>query len=60
MSSELAHILLRIRPLAPRHRLAHLRALMRREGEGSARAAGLAALLRDQLTAAPADENRSI
>jgi hypothetical protein len=60
MSGDLAHIRLRIRPLSPRHRLAHLCALIRREPQGSMRAGGLAALLRDQLSMTAANEDRSI
>jgi hypothetical protein len=60
MSTEPAIILVRLRPLAPRLRLAHLQALIRREPMGSARVRGLAALLRDQLTAAQANENRAV
>ncbi|HKH80083.1 MAG TPA: hypothetical protein VKA03_00440 [Methylovirgula sp.] len=60
MSTEPAIILVRMKPLAPRLRLAHLRALIRCEPVGSARARRLAALLRDQLTAAQANENRAI
>jgi hypothetical protein len=49
----------RIKPLPPRHRLAHLRALIRQQAAGSARRIELAALLRDQLTPPPANENRA-
>ena len=59
MSGDLAHILLRIQPLSPRHRLAHLRALIRHEPKGSLRAEGLAALSRDQLSMTAANENRT-
>ena len=48
----------RIKPLSPRHRLAHLRALIRQHPDGSTRRDGLAALLRDQLPP-PANENRA-
>jgi len=40
--------------------MAHLRALIRREPAGSTRARQLAALLRDQLMAAAANENRAV
>ena len=60
MSTEPSIMLARMKPLAPRLRLAHLRALMRCEPVGSERARRLAALLRDQLAAAPANENRAI
>jgi hypothetical protein len=59
MSTELAILLVRLRSLPPRLRLAHLRALIRCEPAGSARIGRLAALLRDQLTAAQANENRA-
>jgi hypothetical protein len=49
----------RIKPLSPRHRIAHLRALIRHEPHGSIRRDELASLLRDQLTARPANENRA-
>jgi hypothetical protein len=45
--------LARLRPLAGQHRIAHVAALIRREQEGSARAAELIALLR-ALSAASA------
>jgi hypothetical protein len=46
--------------LSPRHRLAHLRALIRREPAGSIRRREFVALLRDQLAATSANENRSL
>ena len=48
----------RIKPLPPRHRLAHLRALIRQQAVGSTRRNELDALLRDQLPP-PANENRA-
>jgi hypothetical protein len=48
----------RIKPLSPRHRRAHLRALIRQQVAGSSRRDELAALLRDQLPP-PANENRA-
>ena len=45
-------ILARLKPLAGKHRIAHLAALLRCEREGSARAAQLTALLRDQSAVA--------
>jgi hypothetical protein len=45
----------RIKLLSPRHRHAHLRALIGQQAVGSVRRSELAALLRDQL---PANENR--
>jgi hypothetical protein len=50
----------RMKLLPPRLRLAHLRALIRREPAGSTRARKLAALLGEQLTAAAANENRAV
>jgi hypothetical protein len=50
----------RMKPLSPRHRIAHLRALIRREPDGSIRRVELAALLRDEVTARPANENRAV
>ena len=49
----------RMKPLSPRHRIAHLRALISRLPEGSIRRDRLVALLRDQITAPPANENRA-
>jgi hypothetical protein len=60
MNAKLAHMRGRMKPLPPRHRLAHLRALIRREPAGSSRARELAALLRNQLRGAPANENRAV
>ena len=51
---------MRIRRLSPRHRLAHLRALIRRAPLGSNRRLTLVALLRDQFAAPPANDNRSL
>jgi hypothetical protein len=50
----------RMKPLSLRHRIAHLRALIRREPDGSIRRVELAALLRDEVTARPANENRAV
>ena len=60
MSTEPSHLPARIRRLSPRHRLAHLAALIRREPAGSPRRDRLVALLRDQSAATPANENRSL
>lgn len=60
MSQTLAHILVRIKLLSPKHRLAHLRALIRHEPKGSLRARALAALLRDQVSVASANEDRTV
>jgi len=48
-------ILARLKPLAGKHRIAHLAALLRCEREGSTRAAQLTALLRDQSAVATRD-----
>jgi hypothetical protein len=48
----------RIKPLSPCHRLAHLRALIRQQPDGSIRRDELAALLLEQLLP-PANENRA-
>ena len=53
-----ATIAARMRPLARRHRIAHLRALIRRELIGSVRGEQPADLLRDQV-AQPAHEGRA-
>jgi hypothetical protein len=47
----------RMKPLPRRHRLAHLRALIRRQPAGSIRGKELAALLHDEMTAPPPYEN---
>jgi len=60
MNAEISHLADRMKRLSPRHRLAHLRALIRREPAGSRRWPKLVALLRDQLAALPANENRAI
>ena len=44
-------VAVRIKPLSPRHRRAHLRALIRQQAAGSPRRNELAALLRAQLIA---------
>jgi hypothetical protein len=49
----------RMKPLSPRHRIAHLRALISQLPDGSIRRDQLAALLRDEMTAPPANENRA-
>jgi hypothetical protein len=49
----------RMRPLPRRHRVAHLRALIRHAPDGSIRHDELATLLRDQWMARPANENRA-
>lgn len=60
MNTEVSGLPARMKRLSLRHRLAHLRALIRRAPAGSARRHELVALLRDQLMARPANENRSL
>lgn len=60
MSAEVSNLVIRMKRLPPRHRRAHLRALVRREPAGSDRRPGLVALLHNQLAATPANENRSL
>jgi hypothetical protein len=52
-------VVARIKRLSRRHRLAHLRALIHQQPDGSIRRDELAALLRDQSMAPPANENRA-
>ena len=49
----------RMKVLPLRLRVAHLEALIRQEGRGSARAEALAVVLRDQLAALADNENRA-
>ncbi|HXB81054.1 MAG TPA: hypothetical protein VNX23_27235 [Bradyrhizobium sp.] len=60
MTRKAANTFERMRVLPLRLRLAHLTALIRREGCGSARAEALAVRLRDQLAALAEDENRAV
>lgn len=60
MSADITVMAARIKRLSPRHRLAHLRALIRREPAGSNRRDGLVALLRDPFATTPANDNRSL
>ena len=55
MSTPVAIILVRMKPLPRRHRIAHLRALLRRQPAGSLRGEQLAALLRAAMTARPSE-----
>ena len=50
---------LRMKLLPPRHRIAHLRALLGREPQDSTRRGELAALLRHEMTPPPAYEDRA-
>jgi hypothetical protein len=58
MSTKAKVMAVRIKRHSPRHRLAHLRALIRREPLGSHRRLTLVAQLRDQFAAA--NDNRSL
>ena len=60
MTTGVKVIAARIRRFSPRHRLAHLRALIRREPAGSSRWFTPVALLRDPFAAPPANDNRSL
>jgi len=59
MSTPVACMTIRMWPLPRRHRVAHLRALIRRDPPHSSRRADLVALLRDQLAARPEPESRT-
>ena len=59
MNTSVAIILMRIKPLPRRHRIAHLRALLRRQPAGSLRRGQLAALLRAEMAARPPGEERA-
>jgi hypothetical protein len=50
----------RMKPLPLRHRLAHLRALIRRQPAGSIRREQLAALLHDEMAAQPCCEESAV
>jgi len=50
---------IRMKPLPYRHRLAHLRALIRLQPVGSVRREQLAALVRDEMTARSTREGRA-
>ena len=60
MSASIATMMTRMKPLPRRHRIAHLRALLRLHGEGSARGHELATLLRVEITARPDEEARTV
>jgi hypothetical protein len=50
----------RMKPLPRHHRLAHLRALIRRQPAGSIRGEQLAAVLRDEMAAQPCCEGSAV
>jgi hypothetical protein len=60
MNAPAAIMIARMKPLPRRHRVAHLRALMRSQPSGSLRRRELAALLRDAMTALPRREGRAV
>ena len=51
MNTSIAIMLVRMKPLPRRHRIAHLRALLRRRTAPPVRREELAALLRDEMSA---------
>ena len=59
MNTPIAIMMTRMKPLSRRHRIAHLRALIRLHPAGSARGYELAALLRAEMTARPDQEERA-
>ncbi len=59
MNTPAAIMAIRMKPLPRRHRIAHLRALMRREPVPSTRWEQLAALLRDEMSALSSEEIRA-
>ena len=58
MSTPVAAMIVRMKRLPRRHRIAHLRVLVARLPSRSIRRQGLAALLRDELAAQPRCEDR--
>ena len=60
MNTDVSRLPVRMMRLPLRLRLAHLRALIRRERVASQRRHQLVALLRDQSAVTPANENRSL
>jgi hypothetical protein len=59
MATPINVMIARMKPLPRRHRIAHLRALVRHKPDGSIRRDELAALLREQWTPRSANENRA-
>jgi hypothetical protein len=59
MNASVAVMVLRMRPLPRRHRIAHLRALIGQTSLGSSRRAQLVALLRDEITLPCSKERRA-
>jgi hypothetical protein len=60
MSTPVAIMTARMKPLPRRHRIAHLRALIRLHPADSARRHELAALLRAEMKARPGKEDRTV
>jgi hypothetical protein len=60
MSASVAIMMTRMKPLPRRHRIAHLRALIRLHPEGSSRRPELVALLRAEIMARPDREDRAV
>jgi hypothetical protein len=58
ITTSVAAMIARMKPLPRRHRIAHLRALIARQAPCSTRRPALAALLRDELSAPPEHEDR--
>jgi|SoimicmetaTmtLAB_FD_contig_31_5507728_length_289_multi_1_in_0_out_0_1 hypothetical protein len=59
-ATPVATVLIRMKRLPLRHRIAHLRALIRRQPPCSIRREELAALLRDEMTAQPGKESHAV
>ena len=60
MNISVAITVVRIKPLPRRHRIAHLRALIRQQPVRSARREQLAEMLRIEMTALPPCEDRAV
>ncbi len=60
MSASIATMMTRMKPLPRRHRIAHVRALLRLYPEGSVRGRELAALLRTEIAARPDGRDRAV
>ncbi len=60
MNASVAIMVARMKPLPRRHRIAHLRALIRQQPVGSVRREQLAALLRIEMTAQLSCEDRAV
>ena len=59
MNTPIAIMMTRMKPLPRRHRIAHLRVLVRLQSVGSVRGHELAALLRAEMTARADQEERA-